>query len=541
MLTLLSLLFPVQILAPPPLLAQAPRSQYIFVPQEVRALPGELDEVPVFNSNSPEVVQQEGILLSTFPPDGMRVPSAHLNYAFEGRFDIFAHHIARGQNPNDVRTLFLGILVSNPSDESVTIDVSQAVSYLSQEAPFYNLPSYVSDTNGQVFAGPGSRTTTDMLRGVDQGFLPDRFRLPPGSTQLLMSAPIPLRSLQEFQQGMPLPLFVDPSQEGLDAAEAIEPGSGSPATNRPVRPHNRDLPINGRTAMIYLDSNGPVYLASLGMFSRVTPDGRELPPTLEDWMRLLQQGDLAGPRDSAPTPANQRTLSRRFYYGRVAGVAQGSVWQARLTDTPDSDYLSIPEVGQSVSYAISTVDRNTLGTGQIQSAPMLVRYPDTAYRAHGNYGIHYQLTLPLQNNTNRTQQVALLFQTPLKDEGLQGTGLRFMAPPLNNIFYRGTLRLRYTNNWGTEQTRYVHVVQRRGQQGEPLLTLSLNPGEERDVEVEFLYPPDATPPQALTVQTLQPDLIPRPDPNEIYPTLSNQSNPATPVGAEPVANGPAQQ
>lgn len=64
--------------------------------QEVRALPGSLDEVPVFNSNSPEVVQQDGILLSTFPPEGMANPEAHLNYAFNGRFDIFAHHIARG-------------------------------------------------------------------------------------------------------------------------------------------------------------------------------------------------------------------------------------------------------------------------------------------------------------------------------------------------------------------------------------------------------------------------------------------------------------
>jgi hypothetical protein len=30
----------------------------------------ELDSIRVFNSNSPEVVQTEGILLSTFPPEG---------------------------------------------------------------------------------------------------------------------------------------------------------------------------------------------------------------------------------------------------------------------------------------------------------------------------------------------------------------------------------------------------------------------------------------------------------------------------------------
>jgi hypothetical protein len=42
----------------------------IVQPQQVRAIPGKLDDVPVFNSNSPELVQTEGILLSTFPPNG---------------------------------------------------------------------------------------------------------------------------------------------------------------------------------------------------------------------------------------------------------------------------------------------------------------------------------------------------------------------------------------------------------------------------------------------------------------------------------------
>ncbi|NJR66112.1 MAG: DUF3370 family protein [Leptolyngbyaceae cyanobacterium CRU_2_3] len=132
--------------------------------QEVRPLPGRLDTVPVFNSNSPELIQSEGILLSTFPPDAMQVPSAHLNYAFNGRFDLFAHHIAKGLNPDDTRTLYLGVVVYNPSDQPVTLDILQAVSYLSQDAPFFDLPAYVGNPMGTVFAGPGSRTTSDILR-----------------------------------------------------------------------------------------------------------------------------------------------------------------------------------------------------------------------------------------------------------------------------------------------------------------------------------------------------------------------------------------
>jgi len=48
----------------------------------------------------------------------------------------------------------------------------------------------------------------------------------------------------------------------------------------------------------------------------------------------------------------------------------------------------------------------------------------------------------------------------------------------------------------------VHLVQRRGQQGEPLALLTLPAGGRRLVRVTLLYPPDATPPQILTVRTL---------------------------------------
>ncbi|MER3476149.1 MAG: hypothetical protein C4287_05815, partial [Leptolyngbya sp. ERB_1_2] len=174
-------IFPPPIVAPP-IVAPQPTNQEIlpsqesippqeFIePREIRALPGKLDDIPVFNSNSPEVVLTEGILLSTFPPQGMRVPSAHLNYAFNGRFDIFAHHISRASNPSQTRSLFQGIVVYNPNDQPVQIDISQAATYLTRpDALFINLPSYVEDPIGNVFAGPGSRVVSDILRGRRQG------------------------------------------------------------------------------------------------------------------------------------------------------------------------------------------------------------------------------------------------------------------------------------------------------------------------------------------------------------------------------------
>ena len=468
--------------------------------QEVRPLPGGLDNTPVFNSNSPEVVQQEGILLSTFPPEGMTTPEAHLNYVFNGRFDIFAHHIARGLNPDDRRTLFMGVVVYNPGSEPVTVTIDQGVSYLSQEAPFLQLPDVRLSSNGNVFAGPGSRTATDMLRGATQPHWPRSVTIPPGHVHLLMNTPIPLRQLTvpvngSHPQGELIPKpQVRPITVAAASAQILD---GNGQVLPPPPPVERPIPSNGRTAMMYLTSSGPVHVASLAKYADRTASGDERVPALSDWLRILKRGRLAGPRDIPPSdPSTFR--SGRFFYGRVAGVAKGSVWRGTLTDTPEAEVLTVPTPGSSISYVISSVDRNTFGTGQVQSAPMVARYPDTAFRSHGNYGVRYSLNLPLHNNTATAQTVTVKFQTPMQDDALVA-GLRFRRPPENRIFFRGTVRLRFRNQMGLEQTHYVHLVQRRGQEGEPLLRLTLPPGTRRDLSVDLIYPADATPPQVLTL------------------------------------------
>lgn len=428
--------------------------QEIFQPQEVRPLPGHLDSVPVLNSNSPEVVQAEGILISTFPPTGKDVPSAHLNYPFQGRFDIFAHHIARVAS-GQPRTLFQGILLNNPTSQPVRVEILQGASYTTRpDALFVSLPPYVEDPIGRVYAGPGSRVVNDLLRGRRQGFLPREIVLQPGENQMLINLPIPVMGA---------------------------PGS------------------NGRSTLLRLRSSGPVYAASLAMYAPLI-DGRERPPTLEEWQTLLFKGGLAGPRDIPPTPIGSNVV--KVFYGRVAGVAVGSQWEAKLTDTPKSEILTIPKRGRAFSYGLSTVYRGTLGTGQVQSAKLLARYPDTAYQAHGNYGVQYSLSLPLHNPTKQPQTVTLAIQTPLKDDLNKG-GLLFYNPPENRVFFRGPVRIQYTDDNGNTQTRFIHVTQQRGQRGEPLVTLTLPADARRMVQVDLLYPPDSTPPQVLTVQTLE--------------------------------------
>lgn len=445
------------------LFAQAvPPPQEIVVPQTVRALPGKLDQIPVFNSNQPELVQEEGILLSTFPPEGKQVPSAHLNLPFAGRFDVFAHHIARAKTPDDLRTLYLGVVLYNPGNQPITVDVLQAASYLSQpDAPFIDLPPTVDNPRNTVYSGPGSRAMSDVLRGQRQAVFPAQIVIPPGQSQMLMNLPIPVRLLTP--------------------------------------------PLNGRSTLIRLWSSGPVYAASLAMFAKLNPAGNERAPDLEEWVALLNTGDRAGPPDVMASPPNQTTGA--FSYGRVAGVSVGSEWRTQVVDasaTAANWYLTIPPAGEAFAYGLSTLLRGSLGTGQIQSAPMLAYYPETAFAAHGNYAVEYRLTLPLKNTSSQTQTVAIAFETPIKEDQLSKPGLRFFTTPARQVFFRGTVRIRFTDDRGLPQTRYVHLVQRRGQRGEALALMTLKPGDQRLVQFDFLYPPDATPPQILTVRTIKP-------------------------------------
>jgi hypothetical protein len=444
-----------------------PKPAVVVQPQEIRPLPGQLDTVPTFNSNSPEVVQSEGILLSTFSPAGKSNPAAHLNYTFQGRFDLFAHHIAKAKAPDDLKTLHLGILVHNPGTQPITLTVLQAASYLSQpDAPFAKLPPLQDNPAGNIYAGPGDRATNDVLRGLRQPNWPATLVVSPGSTALLFNAPIPVKTLTP--------------------------------------------PINGRSTLARLRTTGPVQVASLATFAKADAAGNERPPVLDEWQALLNNGNLAGPRDKVPTPPGARG---KLIYGRVAGVAQGSRWQAQLSDpgadpetdpgpAPRQSRLTIPQAGKAFSYPLSTVERGTFGTGQVQSARMLARYPDTAYAAHGNYGIQYSLSLPLYNATTDCQNVAILLQTPLKSDE-KVAALKFNSPPPEKVFFRGTVRVRYQDDAGSPVTRFIHLVHFQGQPGQPLVELNLQAQRSRFVQVDFLYPPDATPPQVLTVQTNQ--------------------------------------
>jgi hypothetical protein len=415
---------------------------------KIAPLPGGLNKVPVLNSNSPEVVTQEGILVSTLPREGKAHPNAHLDYKFNGRFDIFAHHIAKADSSGGA-TLYIGIALFNPSGSTRTVRVLQAGSYLSQpDAPFADLPSVQNNEEGNIFAGPGDRLMDDFLHGVSQKGWPKQVVLSAHETILLACLPIPV--------------------DGLTP------------------------PLNGRSTFIKLNSDGPVFAATLALFGQRGADGIVVPPSESRWRDLLNSGDLAGPREKSPS--NPQTIGP-VSFGRVAGVSIGSEWRATL---PTFDVACGDR--RTVQYPLSSVAGATLGTDQVQSADMAVREPDTAYAAHGNYAVLYTVQIPLINSSkDNTCSVAITFGTPLKAAPRNGE-LLYSDQPSGKPYFRGTVKASYTADdlAGEVRNTYVHLVQHNGERCS-LFRFHVRPNQKRMVTISWYYPPDSTPPQALTL------------------------------------------
>ncbi len=436
----------------PPSLQVSPSPQVpLTIDRPVLPLPGGLDETPVLNSNSPEIIQREGILVSTLPPPAGGDRQAFLDYAFEGKFSYFSHHIAKDETPGQ-RLLYLGLVATSLSDQPLSISPLRGASYLSQpDAPFIPLDPIVPNPQGAVYAGPGDRVATELLLGNSN--LPlEAFRLEPHESKLLYQWPIP-----------------------------------TDVTSVP--------PVNGRTILADFESDGPVSLSEVAIFAKRSETGEFLVPRLEDYQTLIHLGQLAGDREAAATPFDPGQPPPRgpFRFGRVAGVSRGSQWLGEASST--EALLSQP--GSGVGYPLATNYLNRLGTEQVQSAPMLRRYPETAYQAHGNYGVTYRLRLPLSNPDATPRRYALSLSHPVSATARTVT---YLEPPNLPVTFRGTVRLDWKDERGMDNTRLTHVTLRQGQRLAPFEVIEVPAQSRREVRLQLIYPADATPPQLLTIE-----------------------------------------
>ena len=435
----------------------------VLRPQTVAPLSGGLDRLLLVNDNNPELIREPGILLSTFPGTGRGVPAAHLDVALNGRFDLFSHHVYAGKPESLNSTLWLAVLAAPRGPGPITLKLltgstalSQAVDPGQSGAPFLPLPSLMVQGITPVWSGPGSRVATELLARQRSPELPTSWALPPGAATPLMVLPLPVR--------------------GLDPL------------------------LNGRNLQLRLESSGPVSLATLAAFGR----GNE-PPDPSSWGALLDGG--LSPREHAPSP---RGSKGGMVYSRVSGVQVGSTWRSRLSD-PGKTWLSASRA--PISWPISSLERGTLGSGQVQTAELQAFYPGTAWAAHGNYGVEYDLSIPLRNDTTKPVMLQLALESPLKSDAASG-GLRFkslsgVSSGSRPVMFRGTVEVTgldgATQNSRPLGRRSFHLVQRAGEPSPAIGTVSLAPGASRQLQVRLIYPADATPPQVLS-------LLPLPDP-----------------------------
>lgn len=422
-------------------------------PQQVRPLPGALDTIPMVNDNNPELIQDDGILLSTFQGHHNGAIAVELN----GRFDLFSHHVYAGDDEGSLNsTLWLALVAAPAGDAPVELTLLKGSTSLSQatennqtQAPFLPLPALMAETTEVVASGPGSRVAGDLLAGRTAQELDQRhWTLQPGHPHTVVQLPVPVA--------------------GLDPL------------------------LNGRNLQLRLHSTGPVSLAMLAAHGSGTT-----PPTQRQWLDLLKSGVLST-KEHSPTP---RGSKGKMIYSRVSGVQIGSSWRATLTD-PGRKVLLAPK--EPVSWPISSLERGTLGTQQVQTAELSAAYPGTAWAAHGNYGVEYDLTLPIKNGGSTSTTLELSLDSPIKTDAPQG-GLRFRETATGPVMFRGPVALRGLDDvQGRPQgRRTVHLVLRQGQRGPALGQLTLEPGEERTVQLRLVYPADATPPQVLTVQPVK--------------------------------------
>lgn len=454
---------------------QAPQSVNATKPAEraisfdIKALNGKLDCQPLFNSNMPEVVPgQDGspkVLLSTLEAGAAEFPDAHLSYRFRGKFGVFIHHINK-QDQSPPKLLRLSLYAQNESAKQAHINVLKRSTYLSQpDAPFVkdipDLERLGESGDCQIkarYAGPGDRLSYDFATSIAQTGIAQtsiaKKNYPKEDTKVVECQPLGCTLL-----------------ENLDVpTRALTPA------------------LNGRSYIGWFETDRPLRLFLISSFvDNAEALGHDQP------LKLAMSIDRPLPRESAKHFPSNPDAKGGIIYGRVAGISKGLTFNSH-------NHIDIKNKALSLAFPVSTLKGGTfgLGNGSIQAAPMYRRYFDTAYRAQGNYAVYHKLSFRIENKTDCPRLVKLSFACPLKKDGKKVTNLQFLEGDLKTapVFYRGTIKL-------TEDKKdtYFHIVLHRGQKAESLKELQIEPYDYKDLSLEFLYPPDATPPQAILFES----------------------------------------
>jgi hypothetical protein len=337
----------------------------------------------------------------------------------------------------DPRQIWLGLLAHNPGSAPVQLSLKQGNAFLTHpDAPFVQLAPQLDNAQGTVYAGPGDRVSLATLR-AESALEPQSWTLEPQSVALLYQWRVPTNPWLLWQQD------------------------------------------NALSALLSMAADEGIHLTLVALY-------QEAAPQAADYLRILESAQVAGPAEPeaslydplAPPPKGS------FRYGRVAALVQGSSWHA--------DIKHILPLAQPQAYPISALYLKRLGTGQNQSAPLLVRVPGSALESHGNYGLYYHLQIELQNPTAQALDVELALQQPLT--AADGK-VSFASPARAQVSFRGSLRLQSAG-----KLSWKHLVLHQGEQAEAFARIQIAAQSTQTLELELVYPADVTPPQLLVLR-----------------------------------------
>ena len=362
-----------------------------------------------------------------------------------GRFSAFTHHVVETQ-PLDFSDFRLGLLASAP--QNTVLHLEQVYFARTRpEALFIDTPQVTPQT-GSLWSGPGDAMAFQRLQGIPQQALipPSHFALNEDQEILLFELPIPTD-----------PWHIAPRRNGLSLW---------------LDAHS-DQPIHLR--WVAIKQNGPGTLADYQAAAKAPAGPAELPAT---------QYDPAG-----------KPPGGSFRFGRVAGLVQGSQWQGTYTLTP-ADWQKLKK-GQALAWPISSTYLKRWGTEQNQSAPIAFKTPESAVESHGNYGVSYEVSYRLSNPEATSQTLKLRWSQPSTHQSQANPP--FVYHPEAQVVFRGTIAVRTSSDKTTE---YIHLQTRRGVWPEAFYQVELAPQETKTLTLSWVYPPDAIPPQLLSLERI---------------------------------------
>lgn len=424
---------------------QLPATPEVNTPETVRT---ETPSPPEFHvSPLPGQLNTKPVLSSNRPEllttPGLILDSATLGEGLQGEFSAFAHHVVETQ-PLDFAGFRLGLLAR--ASEKTDLSITKAYFARTRpEALFIETEAH-SEHTGTLWSGPGDAMALARLQDSSRPeteALRKIYRLEAQQEQLLFELPVPTNPLGLVGQRNALSLWLD-----MQADKAVQ------------------------FRWVALKAVGP---------------GK-----LKDYQEAAQ--NIAGPAEPEATNYDPQLPPPRgtFRFGRVSGLVQGDHWEGDYSLQPqDWEHLN---AGKALAWPVASTYLKQWGSGQNQSAPLLRKVAGSAVESHGNYGTYYQVRYRLRNPESTPITLHWRWTQPSAYQASAEPPLSYS--PHKQVVFRGTVRVHSPGN----EPRWIHLQTRQGVWQAPFYTQTLAAGEIQEVAFAWVYPPDAIPPQLLSVE-----------------------------------------